>query len=194
MRVRDHVVLSTVGAALLYPVLQDDVVGAWAASIMIDADHYAWFCLNERRLSPLAAMHFFGQAHPPQHVWTRLLHHWFVLTLLLALARSRRSVLMVLGMAIHVGLDAHHTARLAAARKTALRRDRYTCQSCGRQGPDIVAHVWRQPFLLPSYRTENLTSLCRTCHEAVHVNGRPPAPAVVTVGASVHPVRQARIA
>src|SRR6266571_4711299 len=48
MRVRDHVAISSAGAALLYPVVGRAVVGGWLASILIDADHYLWFCLKHR--------------------------------------------------------------------------------------------------------------------------------------------------
>lgn len=60
MRVRDHVAVSTAGAALLSPWLGRGVLSPWASSILIDADHYLWFCLRQRRLNPVAAVRFFN--------------------------------------------------------------------------------------------------------------------------------------
>ena len=169
MRVRDHLLLSTWGAALLYPWLGRRVLVPWSASILIDVDHYLWFCAHERTVNALRAVRFFNQAQPPQHAGTRLLHHPAVLLLLGVLsARWRWAGLLVMGMAFHVGLDIYHAARLDAARCAVLRRDHSTCQHCGAQGSDVVAHQWYQPRFLPSYRPEHLTSLCGECHEAVH--------------------------
>jgi hypothetical protein len=183
VRVRDHLALSTVGAVLLYPRLRGAVLGPWAASILIDVDHYLWFCLRQWRLNPVAALHFFNQAQPPQHHQTRLLHSPVVLLGLLLLRRlpsapagRRTTAWALLGMAFHVGLDAYDTARRDEARAAALARDGGTCQRCGVQGPRVVAHLWRQPCLLPSYRREHFTSLCGACHEAAHATRCAAAP------------------
>jgi hypothetical protein len=179
VRVRDHVVLSSVGAVLLYPRLRGAVLGPWAASILIDADHYLWFCLRQRRLNPGAALRFFSQAQPPQQRQTRLLHSPAVLLGLLLLGRlhcaptrRRPTTWALLGMAFHVGLDAYDTARRDHARVAALARDGVTCQQCGARGRGIVAHLWYQPCLLPSYHPEHLVSLCGACHEAAHAARR----------------------
>ena len=168
MRVRDHVAISTMGAAVLYPRLGGAVLGSWAASILIDVDHYVWFCLHQRRLNPRAAVRFFNQAQPPQHPQTRLLHSPVVLLLLLLGARRRGAAAALLGMAFHVAMDIYDAARRDRARAAARARDGFTCQHCGAQGPAVVAHLWRQPWLLPSYRPEYFTSLCGACHEAAH--------------------------
>src|SRR5919109_1135990 len=89
VRVRDHVALSSAGAALLFPWLRGRVLGPWAASILIDVDHYLWYCLRQRRLNPLAAVRYFNQAQPPQHRQTRLLHSPAVLLVLLLLTLRR---------------------------------------------------------------------------------------------------------
>src|SRR5438105_9466689 len=182
MRVRDHITLSTVGAVLLYPRLRGALLGPWAASILIDADHYLWFCLQQRRLNPFAAMRFFNQAQPPQHPQTRLLHSPAVLLALLLLGRMqyaptrrRAAALALLGMAFHVGLDTYDTARRNRARAAALARDGFTCQHCGARGPGVVTHLWHQPRVLPSYRPEPVTSLCGACHDAAHVGQTGPA-------------------
>jgi hypothetical protein len=168
VRVRDHLALSSAGAVLLYPRLRGALLGPWAASILIDVDHYLWFCLRQRRLNPLAAVRYFNQAQPQQHRQTRLLHSPVVLLGLLLLTRRRGAAWALLGMAFHVGLDAYDTARRGQARRAALARDGFTCQRCGAQGLGVVAHLWRQPCLLPSYRREHFTSLCGACHEAAH--------------------------
>src|SRR5207237_1082212 len=74
VRIRDHMALSTAGAALLFPWLRGRVLWPWAASIVIDADHYLWFCVQHRRLNPVAAVRYFNQAQPTQHRRTRLFH------------------------------------------------------------------------------------------------------------------------
>jgi hypothetical protein len=193
VRVRDHLALSTVGAVLLYPRLRGAVLGPWVASILIDVDHYLWFCLRHRRLHPVAALRFFNQAQPPQHHQTRLLHSPVVLLGLLLLGRlpsapagRRTTAWALLGMAFHVGLDAYDTARRDQARRVALARDRWTCQRCGAQGPGVVAHLWRQPCLLPSYRREHFTSLCGACHEAAHATRHAAAPWVQQRPAGAH--------
>lgn len=179
MRVRDHVFLSSLGAVALYPRLREAVVVPWAASILLDGDHYAWFCLHERRLSPMEAMRFFDQAQPPHHLSTRRLHSVDTLLALLLLgSRWRSARLLLLGVLYHVVLDVLHDGRISAARRKALKRDRYVCQWCGCRDGTVVAHLWRQPVLLPSYRMEHFVSLCQTCHEAAHTKRDVDLPAV----------------
>lgn len=169
MRVRDHVALSTAAAGLLYPRLRSSVFAAWAASVLIDVDHYAWFVVRNRRLNPVTAVRSFNGARSAQHSETRLLHHPTVVLTLLLLGTRRRAILLpALGMAFHVGLDIYHRARTHDARAAALSRDRFTCQVCGTQGPGVVAHLWRQPRLLPSYRVDHFVSVCGACHETAH--------------------------
>lgn len=172
MRVRDHIVLSTTGAVALSPFARRAVLAPWLASILIDADHYLWFCWRERRLSPLAAVRAFNEADAPEHGATRALHNPAVLLLIGLLgARRRRWLLSVAaGMLAHVALDAHHRSRLRAARSRALIRDRFTCRACGSTSNSVTAHVWRQPAVLPSYRVTNLVTLCPACHRAVHAD------------------------
>jgi hypothetical protein len=180
VRVRDHVLLSSGGAVLLVPWLRRAVLVPWAASILIDVDHYLWFCAHERSVNPRQAVRYFHQAQPPQHAGTRLLHHPVTLLALLALGtRWRWALLVALGLGFHVGVDVYHGARMRGARRAALLRDDGTCQWCGAQGPDVVAHVWRQPWLLPSYHVDQLISLCAQCHEAAH-RGASRAPAAAS--------------
>ena len=169
MRVRDHIALSTVGAAVLHRWVGRGALGLWAGSVLIDVDHYAWFCLRQRRWSPLAAMRFFDEAHAPQHSATRMLHGPVAPVAVLLLSVRRRHLLMVaLGMGLHVALDVHHEARMDEARGVALERDDFSCQECGTRAPHVGTHLRRQPRLLPSYEAQNLISLCGPCHEAAH--------------------------
>ena len=169
MRVRDHVLISAAGAALAAPFIGRGALSLWAGGVLIDADHYAWFCLRQRCLSPAAAVHFFNQADPPQHAAVRALHAPAVLLFIFLLGLHQRRLLpAALGMGLHIGLDAHHEARMDRARSAALARDGYSCQGCGATDPLVAAHVWRQPRLLPSYRVHNLISLCGRCHTAAH--------------------------
>jgi hypothetical protein len=175
MRVRDHVVLSAAGAALLSPWAGGSALGLVAGGVLIDADHYAWFCLRQRSLDPIAAVRFFNGAGPPQHAGTRALHSPLVLLgVLLAGMHRRRLLPVALGMGLHVALDAHHRTRMGKARAAALVRDGFSCRACGSQASQVDTHLQRQPWLLPSYATQNLITLCRPCHEAAHLRTRGP--------------------
>lgn len=177
MRVRDHILISTASAALAVPFIGRGAVSLWAGGVLIDADHYVWFCLRQRRLSLPAAVQFFSEAGPPQHPATRALHAPAALLLVFLLAQRQRRLLPVaVGMGLHVALDTHHLARMARARSAALARDGYSCQACGTATPPIGAHLWRQPRLLPSYQAQNLISLCTRCHQAAHARSRGPVP------------------
>jgi hypothetical protein len=171
MRVRDHIALSTAGAALLRPWLGRGAAAFWAGGVLVDVDHYAWFCLRQRRSSPRAALRFFNEAHPPQHAATRVLHAPAALLAVLALGLRRRWLLPVAaGMALHVALDARHDARMAEARDAALARDGFACQRCGTRA-HVGTHLRRQPWLLPAYRAQDLVSLCTPCHVRAHAGG-----------------------
>lgn len=169
VRVRDHVLLSTAAAALLAPRLGLDAASLWAGGVLVDVDHYLWFCIRHRSLSPRAAARFFNGARPPQTSATRALHHPVTLAATLTLAARRRELRpLALGLGLHVGLDAHHEARMNRARTEALARDRFSCRACGVQTPHVDAHLFRQPWLLPSYGARNVVSLCGRCHEVAH--------------------------
>jgi len=177
VRVRDHILISTAGAALAAPFIGGGALGLWAGGVLIDADHYAWFCLRQKRLSLPAAVRFFNEASPPQHSATHALHAPAAVLFVFALAlRQRRLLPLAVGMGLHVALDTQHLARMDRARSAALARDAYSCQACGTATPPIGAHVWRQPWLLPSYRTHYLVSLCTRCHEAAHARSSGLAP------------------
>jgi hypothetical protein len=172
MRVRDHVALASGAAVLLYPRLGASVAVPWAASIFIDVDHYLWFLARHRRLNPVAAVRLYNQADAPQHRGTRPFHHPAAMSLLALVGRRRHAAaLALMGVAFHVGLDAYHRTRTADAKAAALRRDHFTCQVCAAQTTDVVAHLWRQPRVLPSYALEHYITVCARCHEAAHARG-----------------------
>jgi len=189
MRVRDHIAISTALAALLYPRLRGRVAVAWAASILIDVDHYLWFVARHKRLSLATAARAFNSASAPTHAATRLLHNPAIVLTLLLLARRRRiAVLASAGMTFHMILDTYHRARMADAQAASLNRDRRTCRVCTAKKPDVVAHVWRQPTLLPSYRLDHFVTLCDHCHESAH---RPGTVAIVRPGSDWEAYRAA---
>src|SRR5215469_1551742 len=171
MRVRDHMLLSTVGAALLYPWFGRRVAAGWAGSVLIDVDHYLWFVANEKRLDPVAAVQFFNESQPPPATNVRWFHSPVALGIVGALSLKSRALRPVfLGMAAHVALDTYHDARMERVRKQVLRRDSYTCQECGARGDTVTAHTARQPALLPSYRLSNYVTLCVDCHADAHAS------------------------
>jgi hypothetical protein len=173
MRVRDHIALSTAGAALLHPWLRGGTLPLWAGAVVVDVDHYLWFCLRQRRWNPLAAMRFFNEPHPPQHPATRVLHSPVApLALLLASTRRRALLPVALGMALHLALDLRHELRMDEARAAAMQRDDFACQACGTRASHVGTHLRRQPWLLPSYNAQNLISLCAPCHAAAHARER----------------------
>jgi hypothetical protein len=164
----------------LYPRLRGSVALAWAASILIDVDHYLWFVARHKRLNPATAARAFNSANAPTHAATRLLHNPAVVLTLLLLARRRRIALLTsAGMTFHIILDTYHRARTARAQAASLNRDRRICRVCTAEKPDVVAHVWRQPPLLPSYRLDDFVTLCDQCHESAH---RPGTVAIVRPG------------
>ena len=169
MRVRDHIALSTAAATLLFPFFGKPVAPAWAASILIDTDHYLWFVANERRLDPVAAVQFFNEAQPPPATNVRWFHSPLALSVVAVVAARRRALLPVaIGMAAHVAVDVYHDARMKRAKEAALRRDGFRCQECGAQDDTVTAHTRTQPAVLPSYKVSNFVALCGTCHVAAH--------------------------
>ena len=172
MRVRDHLALTTAGAAVLGPLLHRGAFGLWAGGALLDVDHYVWFCARHRSWDPVGAVRYFNGADVPQEPATRLLHSRAALVVMLLLgARHKRALPIAVGMGAHVALDAYHELHMSAAREEALRRDEFACQACGTRAPDVGTHLWQQPWLLPSYEPQNLVSLCAACHALAHANG-----------------------
>lgn len=53
-------------------------------------------------------------------------------------------------------------------RLAVLRRDDYTCQSCGDSGVVLHVHHTRDYCLIPNEPTSSLVALCATCHTYQH--------------------------
>jgi len=116
VNLREHVVLGGGAALALTPVLgaQDSAV-FWAASVLIDADHY-WDYLYRSRFrdwSPRRMFEFhrtlFPQIRRPDFLALSLFHtvEWFALIYLVATFLESSAVAAVFwGMAFHLALDA----------------------------------------------------------------------------------------
>lgn len=173
MRVRDHLLISTAAAAAARPIMGDAVIRWWAASILIDVDHYAWYVLHAGRTNPLDAIRYFNGPSVPDQSPTRFLHHPVSLGVGLALALRRRSLLPVwCGMVAHVLLDRRHRMAMSRARAAALQRSGTRCEGCGSSGVEVTVHLDTQPALLPSYAPRNHRVLCAACHDLVHPEPR----------------------
>jgi hypothetical protein len=188
VRVRDHIAFASGAAALLYPRFGASVTVPWAASILIDVDHYLWFLARHRRLNPVLALRLYNGPHAPHHRSTRVFHHPTVTLLLFLLGRRHRAAVLPLwGIVFHVSLDVYHRARIARVKAAVLSRDDRTCQVCGAHGRAVVAHIWRQPRLHPSYRVGDFVTVCGPCHEAAHTRG---AKAIVSASADWESYRE----
>ena len=174
MNVREHVKLSAAAALLAVPWLKQDVVIPFAASLLIDVDHYAWHVVTRRTLSLRAAMRYFGQADPPQLRRMRVLHHPVLLGLLLLIAartRSRLLWLVLSGLLFHVSLDAVHVNRMSHLKRTLSEQARFHCQQCGQEYMALQLHTLRvSGNLLDRYHPRHFVVLCPVCHEQAHVS------------------------
>jgi hypothetical protein len=75
----------------------------------------------------------------------------------------------------HEGHATCHESVPPAVRETMLDEYSHKCQSCGRRGPEEgglaelhVHHIERDPDGLDEHAEENLTVMCRPCHEWLH--------------------------
>ena len=154
------------------PWLRQDVWIPWAASILIDADHYLWHAVTHRTLSLRAAIRYFEQADPPSLPQARLLHHPVVLGILLLVAartRSRILWLMLAGLLFHVSLDVVHKTRMDTLKKTLTEQAHATCPVCGQHCEALqlhTTHVARN--ILDRYNPQHFMVLCADCHEKAH--------------------------
>ncbi len=172
MRVHEHVKLSTAAAVIVAPWLKTDTWIPFAASVLIDVDHYLWHAITYRTLSLRAAVRYFGQADPPQSSEARLLHHPIILVTLLFLAirlHSRLLALILSGLLFHVCLDAIHVSRVNHLKWTLSQQAHHTCSECGQQYAALQLHtIYVARNLLDRYNPEHFVVLCPTCHELAH--------------------------
>jgi hypothetical protein len=176
MRVRDHIAISSAAALLSRRWLGRNAILLWSGGVLIDSDHYFAFCLQEGRVSPAAAVRFYNRAAAAQPRAARAFHTPFAVLAVFGLGgRSRSLTALGFGMGLHVMLDAVHEARMKYTRAAALERDQHTCQACGRRTAHVGTHLSRQPWLLPSYRPQDVVSLCSPCHVLAHAPQTSPA-------------------
>ncbi len=172
MHVREHVQLSAVAALIAAPWLKQEVAIPFAASILIDVDHYVWHVVTHRTFSLRAAMQYFGQTDPPQLPQARLLHSPLVLGLLLVLAlrtRSRFLWLLLAGLLFHVSLDAIHVTQMSHLKTTLSQQAQQRCGECGKEYAALQLHtVYVARNMLDRYNPRHFVVLCPTCHEDAH--------------------------
>ena len=172
MRVQEHVKLSTAAALIALPWLKQDVVIPFAASILIDVDHYLWHAIEHRTLSLRSALRYFGQADPPRLSRQRLLHHPLILALLLVAAvrsRSRLLSLILAGLLFHVSLDFIHVNRMDHLKQSLTEQANYTCPTCGQRHDALQLHTVRfARNILDRYNPQHFVVLCPTCHTQAH--------------------------
>ncbi len=172
MHIREHVQLSAAAALIAAPWLKQEVAIPFAASILIDVDHYAWHVVTHRTLSLRAATRYFGQADPPQLRQMRLLHSPVVLGLWLVLAvrtRSRFLWLVLAGLLFHVSLDAIHVTQMGHLKKTLSEQAQFRCKACEKEYAALQLHtVYIAPNILDRYNPRHFVVLCSACHESAH--------------------------
>ena len=172
MQIQEHVKLSTAAAVVALPVLKKDVWIPLAASVLIDVDHYLWHAVTHRTLSLRAAIHYFGQADPPQRPEARLLHHPVVLGALLFIAarmRSRLLFLILAGLLFHVSLDVIHATQMRRLKHSLSEQAGFICPECGKYDEALQLHtVHFARNVLDRYNPQHFVVLCATCHERAH--------------------------
>ncbi len=172
MRVQEHMKLSTATALVTLPWLKQDVVIPFAASILIDVDHYLWHAIEHRTLSLGAALRYYGQADPPRLARQRLLHHPLVLALLLVVAartRSRLLWLILAGLIFHTSLDAIHITRMDSLKHSLSEQADYTCPACGQRYDALQLHTIRfARNIFDRYNPQHFIVLCPACHRWAH--------------------------
>jgi hypothetical protein len=174
MRVQEHSKISTAAALFALPWLKTDVWIPFAASILIDVDHYLWHAITHRTLSLRAAVHYFEQANPPRLPQMRLLHQPLILGGLLFLAirlRSRILGLILGGLLFHTSLDVIHIRQMHHLKRTLSEQAHFRCQECGEHVDVLQVHtVYAPRNLLDRYNPKHFVMLCPPCHERAHAS------------------------
>ncbi|HVU68206.1 MAG TPA: hypothetical protein VHD63_13790 [Ktedonobacteraceae bacterium] len=176
MRPQEHAQLSAIAAAAAWPWLKQDVWIPFAASILIDADHYLWHAITQGTLSLRAAVRYYRQHNAPEVPEQRLLHQPLVLGLLLFLAvrlRSRLLGLILAGLTFHVCLDRFHRYKIRTLKRTLNEQADFTCPRCDTRLAELELHTTHIPrFVLARYQPRNFVVLCPSCHRAAHAEAR----------------------
>jgi hypothetical protein len=174
MQIQEHIKISTAAALITAPLLKKDVWIPFAASLLIDVDHYLWHAITYRTLSLRAAVRYFGQADPPQLPQARLLHHPLVLGTLLFLAvrlRSRLLSLILAGLLFHVSLDIFHVGQMNTLKYSLREQANHRCCQCGQHDEALQLHTLHfSKNLLTRYNPEYFIVLCSDCHEQAHAS------------------------
>lgn len=181
MHPRDHLILSTVAAAAVYPLLGRRVLASWAASLLADLDHLPTYVGRHGLASPGAMWRYYrhGEGGEQQH----LLHRWPLILIGLALAPLAPPIgLVALGLAFHRLLDdLHHLllpgwrrARWQLSAKGRLhaqiqRRDGCACRVCGASKVPLELHHLVPESQGGRSQPGNLISVCRPCHQQLHL-------------------------
>ncbi|GAC1628898.1 MAG: hypothetical protein NVS4B11_27230 [Ktedonobacteraceae bacterium] len=174
MRPKEHATLSTVAAIVALPWLKKDIWIPFAASILIDIDHYLWHVATHHTLSLRAAIRYFGQADPPQLPEARLLHHPLVLGMLLFFAlrlRSRMLSLVFAGLLFHVSVDVIHVTQINHLKHSLSEQANNICPECEQRFSTLQLHtIYFAPNLRDRYNPQHFIVLCPTCHECAHAS------------------------
>lgn len=172
MRVREHLTLSTAAAVATAPWLKKDTWIPFAASILIDVDHYLWYAVSHRTLSLRNALAFFNQADPPQTASMKFMHQPLFLGLLLFLGvrlRSRLLLLILAGLLFHVSLDVVHITQMSRLKQTLSEQAKSVCPECNRFVDELQLHTsYFSNNLLDRYNPKHFIVLCPECHERSH--------------------------
>ncbi|MER2598448.1 MAG: HNH endonuclease [Caldilineales bacterium] len=180
MHPRDHLILSTAAAAAVYPLLGRSVLLSWAASLLADLDHAPAYVSRQGLASPGAMWRYFrsGEGGEQQH----LLHRWpLILAGMAAAPLAPLIAWAALGLAFHRLLDDGHSRLRPAWRRWCWRlsakgrlhakirrRDGYVCRMCGAFGVLQELHHIVPESQGGSNQPDNLISVCKTCHRALH--------------------------
>ncbi len=115
-----HAAYGGLASLALLPVLKRQSVTMWAASVLIDTDHYVWYAIKKRDLSLLRAYRYFRTEHYDDAANrqgllpdARILHgpvNVSLLGLLACFVPPLRAVF--LGVLVHSLLDAYAERRL----------------------------------------------------------------------------------
>ncbi len=119
---KQHAAWGAAAALALAPLLRGRSITLWASSVLFDSDHYVWYALNKRDLSPVRAYRYFiglrnGEIKHDKGWWhdARPLHGPYTVAVLGLLALRWRTLRPVfLGVLFHSLLDAYAEHRLNA--------------------------------------------------------------------------------